>query len=82
MPPYRSLDYRIFYGTTGGGLRLTGPKLLIERIESCHDQARDWLREQSGIEVVSIVPTSAASGETVNATYVTVWFRQATSTTP
>ena len=79
IPAYRSLDYRIFYGTSGRGFSLAGSKVLIERIESCHQQARDWLRQQSGIEVISIVPASAASGDTANATYVTVWYRQAGS---
>ncbi len=70
--PIRSI---IFYGRSAGGIRLSTGKALLERVENAHRQAEEWLNAHPDIEILTISNGSATSGDTANAVFVTVWYR-------
>ncbi|MFC7336116.1 hypothetical protein ACFQY0_02915 [Haloferula chungangensis] len=41
-----------------------------------HIQARDWINANLHLEIVSITSGNPSSGDTINATTVTVWHRE------
>lgn len=76
LPAATAVQHRIFHGQAAGGIRLMGGKYLIEKIEDAHQKAEAWLRSRPDIEVITISSGSASTGETVNAFFVTVWYRE------
>jgi hypothetical protein len=76
LPALNAIKPEIFYGQTGGGLRLNPAKSLIERIADAHRKAQEWLARRPDIEIISISNGSAASGDVANAVFVTVWYRE------
>jgi hypothetical protein len=76
LPSASAIQHQIFYGQAAGGIRLTGGKYLVEKIEDAHQKAEAWLRTRPDLEVISISSGSASTGETVNAFFVTVWYRE------
>jgi hypothetical protein len=74
--PAAAIQHQIFYGQAVGGIRLAGGKYLVEKIEDAHQKAEAWLRTRPELEVITISSGSASTGETVNAFFVTVWYRE------
>lgn len=68
------MSYMIFYGRVKAGIRLSGPKLLVERIEDAHQQASEWLTANPELEILSI-SNGAHDSSGANAVYITVWYR-------
>ncbi|WP_193213356.1 hypothetical protein [Luteolibacter marinus] len=74
LPAVSGIRHAIFIGQFAGGIRLAGPKLLLEQIEDAHRKAEAWMNSHPGIEIVSISNGSASSGDNASAVFVTVWY--------
>ena len=71
-----AIQHKIFYGQEEEGFRLTGTKIVFERIEDAHRKAEAWLRTRPEIEVITISSGSASLGDEVSEFFVTVWYRE------
>jgi hypothetical protein len=76
LPAASAIQHQIFYGQAAGGIRLAAGKYLVEKIEDAHQKAEAWLRSRPDIEVFTISSGSASTGDTVNAFFITVWYRE------
>lgn len=77
LPTSSDISYEVFYGQARGGIRLAGPKVLVERIQDAHQKAAAWLNHHPGIEILSITNGSHDSSG-AHAVYITIWYRQPT----
>lgn len=75
-PPLpQKIRHQVFWGGFRGALRLSGGKLLTERVTDAHQKAEEWMNSHSSYEIVSI-SSGFATNEGADAIFVTVWYRE------